>query len=209
MARTRAEDYAAKQDVILQHAASLFAQFGYVGTSIATIADACGVSKALFYHYYPDKESLLFDLISIHLEDLITVVEAAARAAASGERLFAMSAALLDAYRDADAYHKVQVANLTFLSPEKQETLRALERRLVQVFAEAIAVEAPDIGHGPLLKPITMSLFGMLNWHYLWFREGRGLSRADYARLATRMILVGGPAAILALEGAHSTENPE
>lgn len=209
MARTRAQDYAAKQDVILQHAASLFAQFGYVGTSIATIADACGVSKALFYHYYPDKESLLYDLISIHLEDLISVVDAAILQAPADDRLYAISAALLDAYRDADAHHKVQIANLKFLAPDKQEALRSLERRLVELFAETIAVEAPEIGHGPLLKPITMSLFGMLNWHYLWFREGKGLSRADYARLATRLVVAGGPEAVQALMSAQSPAGQE
>jgi hypothetical protein len=41
------------------------------------------------------------------------------------------------------------------------------------------------------LKPVTMSLFGMLNWFYMWHREGRGISRADYARLATGMLVAG------------------
>ena len=191
MARTRAQDYAIKQDLILQNAARLFAEFGYVGTSISMSAEGCGVSKALLYHYYPDKETVLFDLVSMHLEKLITVVEDAIKAAPENDRLYAMSAALLDAYRDADAHHKVQIANLTFLKPEKQEILRTMERRLVALFADAIAAAVPDIGHGPMLKAVTMSLFGMLNWHYLWFREGKGLSREDYARLATAMIVAG------------------
>ena len=194
--RSRAQDYAAKQALILQNAARLFAEFGYVGTSIAMITDACNVSKALLYHYYPDKESILFDLISTHLKDLLTVVEAAMATAPANDRLCAISAALLEAYRDADAQHKVQIANLKFLAPAKQETLRDLERRLVTLFSETIAVEASEIGRGPLLKPVTMSLFGMLNWHYLWFREGRGISRADYARFATTMVISGaGPGA--------------
>ena len=45
-----------------------------------------------------------------------------------------------------------------------------------------------------------MSLFGMLNWHYLWFREGRSLSRADYARLATQLIIAGTAPALAALD---------
>ena len=194
MARPRAHDYAAKREVILRRAAELFAQFGYSATSIAMIAEACGASKALLYHYYPDKEALLFDLLSAHLEALISVVEAAAGGGA--EKLHAMSGALLEAYRDADAQHQVQISSLKLLPPEKQEALRRLERRLVDLFADAIAEALPHLASSLLLKPVTMSLFGMLNWHYLWFREGKGLSRANYARLATTLLLSGAEAAL-------------
>ena len=200
MARTRAQDYTAKRDVILHKSADLFAQFGYAGTSIAMIAEACGVSKALLYHYYPDKEAVLFDLLQAHLEDLVAVVEAADAANPGQGRLEALAVALLEAYRDADAQHQVQIANLKLLPGDKQEVLRALERRLVDLFADAIAETVPEVGRGPQLKAITMSLFGMLNWHYLWFREGRSLSRADYARLATQLIIAGTAPALAALD---------
>jgi microcystin degradation protein MlrC len=36
-----------------------------------------------------------------------------------------------------------------------------------------------------------MSLFGMLNWVYMWFRPGGPVSREEYADLATRLILEG------------------
>jgi AcrR family transcriptional regulator len=192
MARTRALDYQDKRRAILHRAAQLFAQFGYAGTSITMIANACGVSKALLYHYYADKEEVLFDLLSAHLEGLVVVVEQAARSAEDPQaRLYAIAAALLEAYRDADAEHQVQIANLKLLPPEQQETLRAMERRLVAIMSDALAEAIPEVGRGRLLKPLTMSVFGMLNWHYLWFREGRGLSREDYARLVTHLVTTG------------------
>ena len=190
MARKRAQDYEVKREGILLKAADLFARFGYSGTSISMIADACNVSKALLYHYYPDKEAVLFDVISAHLTQLLEVIEAAEASAPPQERLYALSAALLEAYRDADAHHQVQIANLKLLPPEKQDVLRMMERRLVDIFARAIEESVPS-ARGPHLKAITMSLFGMLNWHYMWFKEGRGLSRADYARLATNLLIAG------------------
>ena len=36
-----------------------------------------------------------------------------------------------------------------------------------------------------------MSLFGMLNWHYMWFRPNGLMTRKDYAALATEIILEG------------------
>ena len=207
MARTRAQDYDAKRQVILQKSAKLFAQFGYSGTSIAMIAEACGVSKALLYHYYPDKEAVLFDILSTHLDDLIASVETAVEAAPENARIHAIAAALLEAYRDADAEHQIQIANLKLLPADRQESLRALERRLVTLLSDAIAAELPEIGHGPLLKPVTMSAFGMLNWHYLWFREGKGLSRADYAALVTGLIKSGAAGAAQQF-GASVSDTP-
>ena len=155
------------------------------------------MSKALLYHYYSDKEAVLFDILRAHLEDLVAGVERAVRAPGDpAQRVHAIAAALLEAYRDADAEHQVQLANLKFLPPEKQEQLRDMERVLVAQFSNALAEALPAIGRGPLLKPLTMSAFGMLNWHYLWFREGRGMSRGDYARFVTQLILAGATEAV-------------
>jgi AcrR family transcriptional regulator len=200
MARTRALNYDAKRLAILRRAAELFARFGYSGTSITMIAQACGMSKALLYHYYPDKEAVLYDILYAHLQLLIAAVETAAAATDdAGERLYAIAAALLDNYRDADAEHQIQIANLKLLPADKQEQLRALERVLVTIFSDAIAAAIPAIGGGPLLKPLTMSMFGMLNWHYLWFRPGKGLDRNDYARLVTSLVTAGADAAAAAV----------
>jgi AcrR family transcriptional regulator len=198
MARPRAHDYDDKRKLILERAAELFAQRGYGGASITMIAEACGVSKALLYHYYTDKEAVLFDIISDHLLHLVEAIkEVGDTGLEPREKLHAMTAALLDAYRNADAEHQVQINDLKLLPPDKQGMLKDLERDLVRRFSDVIARAVPDLAED-LLKPVTMSLFGMLNWHYLWFREGRGLTRADYARLATELILTGTPAAAAA-----------
>lgn len=189
MARPRSQDYEIKRTAILHRAAELFAQHGYGGASINMIATACKVSKALLYHYYPDKEAVLFDILNQHLTQLVEAAEQAARA--PKDRLYALSSALLETYRDADAEHQVQIMALRQLPPERQEGLRALERRLVQIMSGIIADEVPEIGNGPLLKFATMSAFGMLNWHYLWFRDGKGLTRDQYARFVTGLILSG------------------
>jgi TetR/AcrR family transcriptional regulator len=193
MPRSRAADYDDKREAILHRAAIAFARDGYDRASMAGLAAECGVSKALLYHYYASKEALLFGILSSHLEALVEVVEAADDAGFDpAERLGRLVAALLDAYRDADAEHKVQIDALRLLPEPEQVELKALERRLVAIFAEAIRAVEPDaFADGRLLKPVTMSLFGMLNWFYMWFREGGAVSREEYAALATRM-LVGG-----------------
>jgi AcrR family transcriptional regulator len=202
MARTRANDYDKKRQGILSRSATLFAEHGFTGTSITMIAEACGVSKALMYHYYSSKDAVLFDLLEDHLQNLVAVVEAAAQSTDDGkDRLFAISAALLEAYRGADAEHQVQISSLKLLAPGQQEILKELERKLVAIVSEAIAVAIPHAAKKRhLLKPLTMSLFGMLNWHYLWFRDGKGITREKYARMVTGLILAGAEDAISSME---------
>ncbi|WP_311029061.1 TetR/AcrR family transcriptional regulator [Mesorhizobium koreense] len=193
MPRTRARDYDDKREAILHRAAIVFARDGYDRASMAGLAAECGVSKALLYHYYASKEALLFGILSDHLQALVDVVEAADNLSLEPEdRLVRLVSALLDAYRDADAEHKVQINALTLLPQAEQGELKALERRLVAIFAEAIrAVEPCVFENDRLLKPVTMSLFGMLNWFYMWFREGGAISRSEYAALATKMLING------------------
>ena len=198
MARPRSADHDTKRRAILDSSARLFAQNGYDRTAMAEVATACGVSKALLYHYYASKETLLFDILSVHLQELLDAAKAVSTALAPRERLRALVGALLDAYRDADQQHKIQINEMAKLPPERQKTLLEMERELVAIFADAIAQVLPAIGRSKtLLKPVTMSLFGMLNWHYMWFREGGTMSREEYADLAT-IVLVEGAQALAA-----------
>ena len=74
MARPKAASYDAQRGAIRDTAAQLFAEKGYASASIAEIAAACGVSKALLYHYYRDKEDLLFDVALCYVERLRALV---------------------------------------------------------------------------------------------------------------------------------------
>lgn len=190
MARTRSDDFPDKQRAILRAAAGVLAA-GMDKASMARIAERAEVSKALLYHYYPSRDALVFAIIHTHLTELDAAVAAADRPDLGPEaRLRALVHAVLDAYRDADDAHKVQLNGTPTLPPEARARIVAIERRIVRRFAEVIADVAP--GLDPALRmPVTMSLFGMLNWVYMWFRDGGPVSRAAYADLATDLILRG------------------
>jgi hypothetical protein len=86
----------------------------------------------------------------------------------------------------------VQINELTALPAERQQELKTYERRLVDRFAGVLRDINPVLARrNGLLKPVTMSLFGMINWPYLWFRPGGPMSRAAYADLVTRITVDG------------------
>jgi TetR/AcrR family transcriptional regulator len=195
MARPRSADHDIKRRAILDRSAALFAQNGYDRTAMAEVAAACGVSKALLYHYYAGKDALLYDILREHLQELIDAAGAVDRSLAPRARLRALVGALLEAYRDADHQHQIQINEMSKLPPERHRLLVGIERELVAIYAEAIAQALPAIGRDKsLLKPVTMSLFGMLNWHYMWFREHGSMSREHYADLATTVLVEGAQA---------------
>jgi len=194
MARTRAADFEEKQRVILDHAAQVFADQGMEKASMSQIATVAQVSKALLYHYYPSKDALIFAIIMGHLEELDAAIEAADDPALPPEkRLRQLVGVVLEAYRGADNQHKVQLNATSALSDEQKAEITAIERRIVRRFSAVLDLVNPGLNtkERPLLMPVTMSLFGMMNWVYMWFRDGGRISREDYADVATTLILEG------------------
>lgn len=194
MARTRAQDFEEKQRVILDAAAQVFAEQGMDKASMAQVAARAQVSKALLYHYYPGKDALIFAIIITHLEELDASIAAADDAALPpDQRLRRLIGAVLESYRGADDQHKVQLNATAALSDDQKAAITAQERAIVRRFSVVLDQINPDLNDRdrPLLMPVTMSLFGMMNWVYMWFRDGGRISREDYADVATTLILEG------------------
>ncbi|EBU7498268.1 TetR family transcriptional regulator, partial [Salmonella enterica subsp. enterica serovar Typhi] len=89
--------------------------------------------------------------------------------------------------------HRVQLSAGSMLTEEQKVAITEVERRIVRRFAAVMREISPrlDSKERPLLMPVTMSLFGMMNWMYMWFKDGGRINREDYADVATTMILEG------------------
>lgn len=187
MPRGLARDHEEKRAALRKGAAAHFAERGFDRASMASVATACGVSKALIYHYYDSKEALLFDILDNHLGDLAQAVATMPDAACPEAHLRALIHTILSEYRDADAEHKLQIDALATLPPEMQAPLIDLQRQLVDTMRSALR----DVGAGGDLRAVTMTVFGMLNWFYMWHRPGKGISREAYGELVTDLVLGG------------------
>lgn len=194
MARTRAQDFEEKQRGILDKAAQVFAEQGMEKASMSQIATFAQVSKALLYHYYPSKDALIFAIIMTHLAELDAAIAAADDPLLPPQqRLRQLVGAVLENYRGADNQHKVQLNATAALSEAQKAEITGMERAIVRRFSVVLDQINPDLNRKdrPLLTPVTMSLFGMMNWVYMWFRDGGRISREDYADVATTLILEG------------------
>ena len=113
------------------------------------LARACGVSKALVYHYITNKESLLFDILRAYLDDLdLELDRAGANGQVARDNLHALIRALLVQYRQAGNIHKLLIFEIGVLAPEQQAELRAKQRRIMKRFEKALGEAAREAGAG-------------------------------------------------------------
>ncbi|MDC8770828.1 TetR/AcrR family transcriptional regulator [Roseateles albus] len=196
MARGRAPGFENQRDEILRNAARLFANQGYPGTSMNAVAEACAVSKPTLYHYVRDKHELLMQICETHvqwLETLVTEVQAQAReqSLAPEALLRALIARFVQAYGEAQNEHRVLTEDVKFLNDEDRARLLEIERRVVAAFADAVAALRPELSAAKLHKPLTMLLFGMINWTFTWLKPDGDLSYEAVAPMVADLFFGG------------------
>jgi len=196
MARGRSATYDDQREAILARAAELFAARGYPGTSMNEVAAACGLTKPALYHYVRDKQALLLQICEDHIVTLQELVdEVAARQLPPDEHLRALILAFVQAYADAQHQHRVLTEDVRFLGDAEREQVLEGQRQVVAAFARAVAAVRPGIADAALHKPLTMLLFGMINWMFTWLQPDGALSHADMAPVVADLFL-GGLAAV-------------
>lgn len=196
MARGRAANYEEQRGLILQRAAELFAHQGYAATSMNAVAEACGFTKPTLYHYFRDKDALLASICDEHVLRLHAMAtETLALKQPPRALLRELIVRILAEYADAQHAHRVLTEDVRFLGAEDQARILGREREVVGAFARVVGAIRPDLHQAALSKPLTMLLFGMINWMFTWMRPGGELDHAAMAPIVADMFL-GGLAAV-------------
>jgi AcrR family transcriptional regulator len=189
MARPQSPDYDRRRDGIVAAAAALYAQRGFQGASVSDLAKACGTSKALIYHYFPTKDDILYDVMAAHLDALVDAADDAMQAGDARERLRALTLAFMRLYAGAQDSHKVLLNELDNLPAERRVDVVRKQRRIIAVVETLVREVRPEAN--PVVLPLTMLFFGMINWTHTWFRPDGELSAEELADLAAQLMLEG------------------
>lgn len=194
MVGIRAKDHDEKRQLILDQSAELFARQGFHKTSIAEIAKACNVSsKAWIYHYFPNKETVLFTLLRDFILLVTTrVTDAVGRHDDVRKQFRAFVGECLHIYDEYRINYPVLFSEIALLPDEQQKEIRALERAYAKVLRDIVTLVNPAVmqrkHHAVAL---TMIMFGAVNWTYTWFDSTGPLSLDAVADLTTRLLLNG------------------
>jgi len=191
MPRVRSTDYDAKSQSILDSAAALFSKVGYPNAKMQDIANACGATKSMLYHYFPTKDDLLSVMLEEHLEKVIASVDEAMSGDAPVKNRFS---AFVQIYAQKSAQsrrrHVIAMNDVKFLPKAMQTPLLKLERKVTDQVADLLREVNPGLP-SHIYKPYTMMLLGMLNWTDYWYRPGGPMKPDELCDRISRLYLFG------------------
>jgi AcrR family transcriptional regulator len=193
MARTRSENYDDIQRGILSAACDLFARQGYMRASIADLAEACKLSRGALYHYFASKEAILFAILDEHVRQMIADVETAiAKHTSALDQFRAAIRAIVDLNARSPQEQRLILNDLTFLGEDDQQTIKSLERRIVDLITGLI-LQLDNKGKvvKRTKKVYTMMLFGTLNFSHTWYDPKGGIGPAEFADMVVDQFLHG------------------
>jgi len=126
----------------------LFAQQGYGGTSMATIAKALKNSAPALYWHFESKEALLFAIIEDGMEDILAFMDE------NGNEPRLRLRDLITTYTEYQLERSEDVAAHSLLMRQAQDghllsddrlvVIRAQQRRVYRMFADVIAKGPPE-----------------------------------------------------------------
>ncbi len=176
---------------ILRAALRTFREHGYHATTLEDIADHLGVRKTALYHYFPDKEAILYEC---HKESLAEID----RLTKEARKLDRASEALAHVIREhvkvmTDTLEGSPLAfEVTALSDARQREVIAArdryERRLRKIIDDGIkSGEFRPVNS----KIAVFAILGAINWIARWYRPEGSLHAPELgAEFANH--LVGG-----------------
>jgi AcrR family transcriptional regulator len=174
-----------RREQILAAAAELFARHGFHGVGIDDIGAAVGISGPALYRHFRSKDSMLGEMLTSISEFLFAggtrELEAAGDPAGALPGLVRFH---VDFALENPALITVQERNLANLTDPDRRRVRALQRRYVELWVEAIRGTVPDRAE-PAARAAAHAVFGLINST----PHSAHLDRAEMAALLNRMAL--------------------
>ncbi|SLN41320.1 HTH-type transcriptional repressor KstR2 [Roseovarius gaetbuli] len=189
MARTQGSHSDITGPRVREAALSLFARHGYAAVSMRQIAGAVGVQAGALYNYTPDKQTLLYELMKAHMDELL-----AARAAEPQQD---DPMAALEAFtRFHIRFHArrpeavfISYMELRNLSPENFAVIEDLRKTYETQLQDILQCGVAEGSFAVRDARITsMALIAMLTGVNTWFREKGRLSLPEVEEIYCDMV---------------------
>ena len=187
-----------RREQILAAAAELFARHGFHGVGIDDIGSAVGISGPALYRHFRSKDAMLGEMLTSISEELLAGGQERAESAGSpGASLAELIRFQVDFALDKPALITVQERNLGNLTDPDRRRVRALQRRYVEVWVEAIRTAVPGTGE-PAARAAAHAVFGLINST----PHSRHLDRDAMAELLRGMALAALTSPVISPDGA-------
>jgi AcrR family transcriptional regulator len=188
----RAREREVKRDAVLRTAVALFNENGVRATSLADVAKALNVTKPTIYHYFSNKDEILFECVRRGVESIRDgAIDVEKRGGTGLERLQAhmrnyalvmMNDFGMCVTRTAD--HELSYQSRARFRALKRET-DVLMRRVVEEGMQDGSIAPGD----PRL--VTFTLAGALNWIARWYDPNGPMTPEEIAAGCVATLIQG------------------
>ncbi|MBU3258808.1 TetR/AcrR family transcriptional regulator [Roseovarius sp. PS-C2] len=189
MARTQGSHSDITGPRVREAALRLFAENGYAAVSMRQIAGDVGVQAGALYNYTPDKQSLLFDLMKGHMDDLLRAWAAQSVPETPQMALEQFTRFHIRFHHDRPEAVFVSYMELRNLTPENFEVIEGLRRKyedqLEAILRRGVAAGAFDVADP---KIAAMAVIAMLTGVNTWYREEGRLSLPEVEQIYWSMV---------------------
>jgi AcrR family transcriptional regulator len=161
---------------ILRAALEAVREHGYHATTLDDIAERLGIRKTALYHYFPDKDSLLFECHRESLAELDRLMAESARCCSSpAERLAFLIREHVRVMTDTLEGSPLAF-EVTALSPERRRTIAPARDRYERLLRDLIT-EGIRSGEFRAADPkiVVFAILGAINWIARWYRPAGGV----------------------------------
>jgi AcrR family transcriptional regulator len=178
-------------EAILQAAAQVFERRGYAAGTTNRIAERAGVSIGTLYQYFPNKDAILVALVHRHLAESTAALQPHLQRLGSGadfdDVLPDIVQAMVTMHALAPGLHRVLFEE-TQLPPTLRAELDELEDQLIELAAQALAVDPSAVPNNPRLTArIVISTIEGLT-HRLVLRPPPGVGPEAIAGEITKLV---------------------
>lgn len=174
-----------RREQILAAAAELFAQHGFHGVGIDDIGAAVGISGPALYRHFRSKDAMLGEMLTNISQVLFDGgIARVAKAADPADTLTELVHFHVDFALENPALITVQERNLSNLQDADRRTVRALQRRYVEVWVQAISDAVPNVSE-ERARSAAHAVFGLINST----PHNRYLARTELAELLRKLAL--------------------
>jgi TetR/AcrR family transcriptional regulator, cholesterol catabolism regulator len=190
----RLDDKEIKRRAIIETAADVFFERGFVAGTTKDVATRVGLSQPAIYHYVGSKATLLVEIAAQVDQDMRTAL---ARALAESDdprdQLVSLISKLTIAVSSNRRTFAVYWREMHQLPDDVRRSLRNNERAFVRRVEELVAA-VQDQGGLPReaeARVVTEALLGMISWLYQWYQPTSRLTPADVASTFTDLVGLG------------------
>lgn len=162
------------KDRIIETSLRLFEKQGFHGVTVNRIVEECGTSKGGFYHNFKSKDELLY---VIH-DYFITYVLTKAKEAEDDyhtpiDKLCAITRSFVKVFDLYKPHISVFYQESLYLKPDYEEQIKVKREQYKRVIFRVLeeGQETGDFRPELPIKITGMSILGMVNWTYKWYRQ--------------------------------------